>query len=217
MARIIPLHGEEHREFEALLPWYVTGQLEPGEQARLEAHVAACAECQAEVTAQRRLEREVARLPLDVEHGWAQMRRQLAAEDARQEAATPASAAARIGRAVRAPWAGWAAAAAAAIAAVAGPLLVLQPQMQLAGEYHALSAPAAKRTGNLVVIFRPDAREADMRAAMKAAQARLVDGPTEADAYVLAVPAASRASALAALRGRPDVVLAEPMDLSATR
>jgi hypothetical protein len=206
MARIIPLHGDEHREFEELLPWYVTGRLAPDEQARLEAHVAACAECQADVRIQERLEREIARLPMDVEHSWSQMRRQLAAGEAERRP----GAAARIARAARAPWAGWA--AAAAIAAAIGPILLLQPQIQVAGEYHALSAPAAARTGNLVVIFRPDAREADMRAAMKAAHARLVDGPTEADAYVLATPAAERDAALKTLRDRADVVLAEPMD-----
>lgn len=212
MARIIPLHGDEHREFEELLPWYVTGQLAPEEHARLEAHVAACAECQADVRIQKRLESEVARLPMDVEHSWSQMRRRLEAGEA--EAEVP-GAAGRIARVARARWTGWA--AAAAIAAVAGPLLLIQQPVQLAGEYHALSAPAAKRSGDLVVIFRPDTREADMRAALKAANARLVDGPTEADAYVLSVPAPQREAALTALRSRPDVVLAEPMDVGRIR
>lgn len=212
MARIIPLHGDEHREFEELLPWYVTGQLAPEEHERLEAHVAACAECQAEVRIQKRLESEVARLPMDVEHSWSKMRRRL---EAGEPEAERTGAGAQIAKAARAPWAGWA--AAAAIAAVAGPLLLLQQPMQLAGEYHALSAPAAKRTGNLVVIFRPDAREADMRAALKTAHARLVDGPTEADAYVLSVAAPQREAALTALRARADVVLAEPMDVGQSR
>jgi anti-sigma factor RsiW len=205
MARIINLHGDEHRAFEELLPWYVTGRLEADEHARVEAHLAACPDCQAEVRFQQRLEREVARLPIDVEHGWAQMRRQLEADEPPQAHTTR-----RLASAVRAPWLGWA--AAAGLAAVAGPLLLAQAPTQLAGEYHALSAPAVQRSGNLVVIFRPETREADMRAAMKAAHARLVDGPTEADAYVLAAPPAARDAALKALRARPDVVLAEPMD-----
>jgi hypothetical protein len=64
----------------------------------------------------------------------------------------------------------------------------------------------------VVVIFRPDARESAMRQALVAADAHLIDGPTAADAYVLHVPAAERARALAALRARHEVVLAQPLD-----
>jgi hypothetical protein len=41
-----------------------------------------------------------------------------------------------------------------------------------------------------------------------------VGGPTEADAYVLSVPMAQRAGALATLRRRADVVMAEPIEPS---
>ena len=42
--------------------------------------------------------------------------------------------------------------------------------------------------------------------------ARIVDGPTTADAYMLHVPKAGLAGALTTLRARADVVLAEPVD-----
>ena len=42
--------------------------------------------------------------------------------------------------------------------------------------------------------------------------ARLVDGPTQADAYVLQIPAARRELALATLRARHEIVLAQPID-----
>jgi hypothetical protein len=51
-----------------------------------------------------------------------------------------------------------------------------------------------------------------MREALKATGARLVDGPTPADAYVLRVPAAQRDTALANLRARGEIVLAQPID-----
>jgi len=63
-----------------------------------------------------------------------------------------------------------------------------------------------------VVIFRPDTTERQMREALRASNARLVDGPTQADAYVLQIPAARRELALATLRARHEIVLAQPID-----
>ena len=39
------------REHPAVLPWYVSGRLEPDERARVEAHLRDCAECRGEVEA----------------------------------------------------------------------------------------------------------------------------------------------------------------------
>ena len=55
MARIIPLHGDEHEDILLLLPWHVTGRLSPHEQACVEAHLEACAECRAEVRSEQAL------------------------------------------------------------------------------------------------------------------------------------------------------------------
>jgi len=63
-----------------------------------------------------------------------------------------------------------------------------------------------------VVIFRPDTPERVIRSALTSVGARIVDGPTAADAYVLQVPAAQRTQALAQLRSRNTIVLAEPVD-----
>jgi hypothetical protein len=186
-----------------LLPWYVTGQLDGAERARVEAHLNGCADCRAEVRFQRRLEAEVARLPLDVEEGWARMRRRLAAD--------------RPGRRVvdalrrRAAWLGWGVAAVVSLGAGALLLPSLAPS-QGAAAYHALGAAPRGTAGNVVVIFRPDATERQMRETLHASGARLVDGPTPADAYVLHVAPAQRPAALAILRGRGDIVLAQPVD-----
>jgi len=91
---------------------------------------------------------------------------------------------------------------------------LLTLQTNAPARYHALSAPPPNLSGNVVVIFRPDASEDRIRHALIASDARLVDGPTAADAYVLHVPAAERAQALAALRARSEIVLAEPIDPS---
>jgi anti-sigma factor RsiW len=186
-----------------LLPWYVTGQLDGAERARVEAHLNGCADCRAEVRFQRRLEAEVARLPLDIEEGWSRMRRRLQAD--------------RPGRRIvgalrrRAAWLAWGVAAAVTLGAGALLLPSLAPS-EGAGGYHALGAARENLAGNVVVIFRPDATERQMRETLRASGARLVDGPTPADAYVLHVAAAQRPAALATLRGRSEVVLAQPVD-----
>jgi anti-sigma factor RsiW len=202
MARIIRLHDENHWELQRLLPWYVTGRLDPPEHARVEAHLAACEECQEEVRFERTLAKSVKNLPLDEEVGWRRMERRLKAEPPRAEGRWPRAGTATL-------WGGWAVAACALIAVG---VMVVPKQSGPAAAYHALGAPHSVTAGNMVVIFRPDTPERVIRSALTAVGARIVDGPTAADAYVLQVPAAQRAQALAQLRSRNTIVLAEPVD-----
>ena len=202
MGSIVRLHDDEHRELQELLPWYVTGQLEPDEHARVAAHVESCPDCRDEVRFQKRLQAEIARLPLEVEEGWAQMKRRLEAED------RPGPVAARPSR-FRTRWVGWGIAAALTVAV--GASLVPNAPSEKA-TYQTLSARPVAQPGNLVVIFRPDTTEKSIREMLKASQARLVDGPTEADAYVLHAPAATRDAVVATLRANRNVVLAQPID-----
>jgi hypothetical protein len=199
------MDSSEHRKAQDLLPWYVTGRLDPIEQARVRAHVEACVECQAEIRTEERLEAEVARLPLEVERGWAQMRERLTAE------ATPARRIMTLPRPA-ASWLGWGVAAALAVM-VGVSWLPLTP----ANGYHVLGeTPAvAAAAGNIVVVFLPDTTERQMREALKASGARLTDGPTAANGYLLRVPATQRQAALATLRAQRIVAVAEPIDSGA--
>lgn len=78
--------------------------------------------------------------------------------------------------------------------------------------FHALGTAGQAGPGNVVVRFRPDATERDIRSTLQDADARLVDGPTVTDAYLLSVPAEHLVGALAGLRANRSVVLAEPLD-----
>ena len=220
MGSIIRLHYTPHDDIRALLPWYVTERLDPVEHARVASHLKSCRECQEDLEFERRLGVEVAIAPVDVEQGWASMQRRL--EAASSPSARVAGLQAWRGalsrqwvRSWRAspPWLGWALAAQAALIMVAG-ALTMQMTAQKMGmaRYHALGSAPAARAGNVLVIFRPDTRESVMRQALTSADARLIDGPTAADAYVLHVPPAEREAALARLRARGEVVLAEPID-----
>jgi hypothetical protein len=219
MGRVVRFRGGKHREVQELLPWYLTGQLDPAEQDRVLAHLAVCAECQEDVRFQERLGPEIAELPLNVENSWSQMRRMLDAEQAPapKSKAWPAwhgGFAGPVGLA-------WRTSPIWGIGALAGALLVAvvaySPPLGMTGQYRALSARAKPTPGNIMVIFRPETPERSLREALRASHARLVDGPTEADAYVLSVPTLERATALATLRKRTDVVVAQPIDPGAGR
>jgi anti-sigma factor RsiW len=206
MADIFALRPSEHDRVQQLLPWYVNGTLAPDEIEQVDAHLAACDECRAELAVERKLARDVATLPLDVDSGWKAMTHRLADE--------------RRGGGVRAPFAllrrrvplGWAAGAslAASVAAVVA-VIGLQIDRGPAQTYRALGTPAAATAGQAVVLFKPDTTEQQMRVILSAHDARLVDGPTAAGAYVLRIERGSAEDAIRALRQSSQVVLAEPI------
>jgi hypothetical protein len=78
--------------------------------------------------------------------------------------------------------------------------------------YRALGSAPVAASANAVVVFQPQTREEQLRRLLNASGAEVVGGPTDADAYVLHIAPASRAGALAELRDRPEVVMAEPID-----
>jgi anti-sigma factor RsiW len=213
MGNIVRLPGDRHRETQLLLPWYATGQLDEADRARVEAHLAGCARCRADLRLERRMETEIASLPLDVEQGWAEMRRRVEAEAAPTGAMfgrlrTWGRGAGRLWR-TGGPWAGWAMAAVVLVFAVSGWLV--RPEAP-AARYHTLSSPGPNAPGNAIVIFRPEATEAGIRRSLDRSSARIVDGPTSAGAYVLRVPADDRPKALDDLRASGEVELAQPID-----
>jgi hypothetical protein len=208
MGRIISLRGDDHHEFQALLPWYAVGRLETAEHAQVEAHVNGCPDCQAELKFDRRLRVEVSDAALDVEQGWRLIQDRLDAPPLGQREGQ----ASRWTRRDAAPWLGWAVAAALLLVVFAA----LAPPAQRSARYHVLGASQADARGDMVVIFRPETTERQMRDALNASNARLVDGPTSAEAYVLYTPPSHRTVALAALRANPLVTLAQPIDSGPT-
>lgn len=204
MANLIPKDTDPHRETEELLPWYATGRLDAVDRARVEMHLASCAQCRCELALEHSIGRQVASLPIEAASGWAAFAQRL--QGARPERPGLAD----TWRALRSRWGlGWQRATQLAFVTAAG---VLVSPLGPPAAYQTLGTAAVHDDGNAVVIFRPDTREQALREALVAADARLVGGPTAADAYVLAIPDRQRDAALAALRGRPEVVLAQPID-----
>ena len=193
---VVPLDPDGHSSVQLLLPWYVTGRLDESERAELELHLAGCARCRAELALERELHATQA-LPGavgDAERGLASMRQRIAG--AKSGARRPAV-----------PWWRWALGAQFALILL---LLVVLAAPRFEGErYRGLGGAGA--SANAVVMFRPEATEAQIREALRASGARLVGGPTATQAYLLSLPQAD-AAALARLRAQPAVTLAESLD-----
>jgi anti-sigma factor RsiW len=219
MVEIIRLHGDPHKQAQTLLPWYVNGSLDPAEHAEVDAHVRDCPVCQADLKLERAVGAEIANLPIDMDRGWATLRARALQPGAGLQqggASQPARRASSVWRQSRAflrrPVAvGWAfAAQAASLILVVG--VGAASTLQTRSVYHALGAVQSAAVGNIVVVFKPTTPEQALRGALSQSGARLVDGPTVSDAYILHVKASERAKALTRLRSDANVVLAEPID-----
>lgn len=206
MAEIFPLRPSEHDSVQKLLPWFVNGTLSEHESARVENHLAECAECREDLAFERQLARGVAALPLNADDGWKAMQLRMADEAPPVRAAGPVR---LLRRRVPVIWA--MAGSLAASVAVAAVLTGVRPDAPAQQTYHTLGSPGPTANGQIVVLFKPDTTEQQMRVILSAQGARLVDGPTAAGAYVLHVDDGDPASAIAALRQSSQVALAEPL------
>jgi anti-sigma factor RsiW len=217
--QIVHLEPDPHVAVQRLLPWYLTGRLETSEHDAVETHLAACPECRAELETERQwqLLQPGQGAQVDVEDGWARMRARLGAGEPAQ--APPVAPPRPLGRAGT-PWRlgarsrAWTVPAVLSAGLAAAIVFTLRPppsSVPAAGDFHALAAPA-EQGATAVVRFRPDATEAQIRQGLKGSGARLVDGPTVSDAYVVRLPRDRYAAALDKLRKAPGVALVEALE-----
>jgi predicted anti-sigma-YlaC factor YlaD len=209
MSNVVPIHRDAHREALSLLPWYVNGALTEDERVAIDAHLEACADCRAELEFERRIAAEIAALPIDAEPAWAAMEQRLEAP-AKRRAKPMGRRTMRTAKAAL-PWIGWA--LAAQILLLLGMRATLPaPKAAAPPTYRALASASASTGANVALIFRPRTTEVEIQAILRANNGRVVDGPTAADAWLVAVPPATRSKAIQNLRLRPAVVTAEPLD-----
>jgi anti-sigma factor RsiW len=206
-ARVLHLDSDEHGAVQAVLPWYANGTLDAAERAEVEAHLGDCARCRADLEFQRHLRATPAReaLPGEIDRGWLALRAQIEAPAAEPARPTPAHDRRSTPR--------WWPLALGLQAAFVVVLMVASAWLFLPrpDAYRTLGAAAAPPAANALVVFRPDATEAEMRRALRAADARVVGGPTVTDAYLLRIPALG-ADSLARLRAEPAVTRVESLE-----
>ena len=192
-----------------LLPWFVTGQLDADEMAEVDAHVLACPECKLLLTEEYELKTEIVSMPITVP----QFGMPAALGGHRRSIGSRAWQSTR--RAVS-RWTAKPMRVAAFAAAQAAMLLIMfqfvQPASGPNGEYRTLSSTEIGRKANAVVMFHGDTRVADFRTILVDANAIIVGGPTERNAYYLRIEPAMRDSKLASLRINSKILLAQPID-----
>jgi hypothetical protein len=235
--RVFRLDIPEHQAVQELLPWYASAQLSAEETRRVHEHLQSCAQCRYELEWEHGMRIDAAmstdQLPdgVDMERALAKLLPALGPQEranvgvnappvatiAPVSAPLVADAAAgsnpqrvswwRSAAANQSSWLRWAVAA-QWVAIIGLGALLLRPDETPA--YHVLgSGPAAG--GNMVVMFQPNISERELRHILQAQNARIVDGPTVTDAWLLSVPAERHAQVLQALRANPAVKLAEPL------
>jgi anti-sigma factor RsiW len=201
MSVVVAMDADEHAQVQALLPWYARGQLDEHEMNEVRQHLQRCERCRVELAAEPAVQTLLgaAALPVasgDADRGFARLQARLH----RQPAPPP-----------RARWMPWALGLqSAALALVLTLWLQARPG---ASGYEGLSAAGTPAAADVLVMFRPDAAEQDLRVLLQAQGASIVAGPTETGAYQLRAPAAS----LDGLRRSPLVRLAEPLQPGAGR
>ncbi len=195
-----------HETVQRVLPWMLSGTLDSDELERITPHLDSCSECQAELAWQRGIiTTEDAAPELDVERAFAALQPRLGP----QEQAVGTVPGWRQRLAANGPWLRWA--LAAQMLLICGLAALLLRPASGDGAYHALGAQAAP-AADAVITFNPATSEGEMRRILHGSGARVVDGPTVTDAYLLALPAADPAGALTRLRSEKAVTLVRPLN-----
>jgi Putative zinc-finger len=201
--RVVHLDPATHKVADALLPWFVNGTLEGDELAFVQKHVDRCEACQREVEWLRELHAACVAAP-GASSALSHLRRRL--EEPRNQAATAAPLRTLWSRIL--PWSQWA--IAAELAVIIGLGIWLLPSAGDPALYRTLGArDVTPKSGSIVIAVDPTTTEAELRRILHDAGARIVDGPTQANAYVLDVPAQRQEQAMQALRAEHALVLVE--------
>ena len=214
--RVVEFTPSPHQIAFELLPWLVNGTLSEAESAQVEQHIAGCAACRRERDWLQQLSGAYVESDtlVDVEQALARLEPRLALENPPEpRPVRPAQISSTV------DWL-------RKLVAVEGNWLRLAFAMQLGviialGWALAVREPPAYRTlgsgaraqGSIVVVFDPATRERDLRRILTAAGARVVDGPTATNGYMLDVGDGSGAiaRALKVLRAERSVILAQPL------
>lgn len=220
MGCVIQLMGDRHEQVSLLLPWYVAERLESAEHAAVEAHLANCKSCQSDLKFERRIDREIADASLSADQGWVRFSERLVPPSRTGFAPgrltgrlAGAFAPAGLAAATNGMHVKWSQALAGVLAlqvTVLAGILWLAVPFNRPAEYRVMGNGAA-RGGDAIVMFREDITEQQMRGFLTASRARIVDGPTSTNAYILKFDDSGMARGIRLLKAQPQVVMAEPL------
>ena len=205
--RLLPFDKATHASADALLPFYVNATLRGEELAFVEQHVRDCKKCQREVDWLRTMFANLATgsaLP-EAPRGVVDAR-QVFGDRRRQD-----NWGGRIQDRLRtAPsWTRWLLAAQLAAIVILGTILASDVRDDASYRTLGTPNPSAQLRDTIAVKFDPATPEGELRRIIQKADARIVDGPTVTDVFVLEIPKERAEKALQTLRAEHAVRLAE--------
>jgi hypothetical protein len=206
---ILAMDKTTHEKVQTLLPWFVIDKLTGEELELVNRHLHVCEECQSDFTWQCKLQatppEEV--VELNVDQAFAKLLPRL-------KPAQPKVQRQSFMRMIGKLWQGnsnWMQLALAVqFSVIIGLSVLLTSPSGNVAAYRALGSNM-NTNGNMVVVFKPEISELELRGILRNAGARIVDGPTITDAYLLNVPDEKLNGSLHDLRANQAVVLAESL------
>lgn len=209
--RVLEFSRTGHRYVQDLLPWYASGAIEDSERRIVETHLGECAECQRQLRWHQALREAIAATGPAGAEPQAALAKLQPRLDASGRPLRRVWAWARAILQGRAPAPGWLGYALAAQACLIVALAWVLERPGAESSYHTLSqaAPAANAQPSIVVVFDPELPEKELRRILRSTDTRIVAGPTDAGAYLLAAQGRDVSAALGALRARKGVRFAE--------
>jgi putative zinc finger protein/fervidolysin-like protein len=211
-----------HRDAAELLPWLVNGTLDGGERERVESHLAQCVACRRELEAVRALQAAVASDERDpaVASALARLHARLDEEEAGYGPRRLVHMLMRRWQEARPTMRRTLAAQFALILVLAGALgIVVATSGPVPALYRTLGDTPTVMPGRptIVVVFKGEHAEQEIRRLLLSLNARVVDGPSSVGAYRLELREGGQQEALALLRADPAVAFAEPMPAQGRR
>ena len=213
--RVIRIDAAAHKVADVLLPWLVNGTLEGEELAFVQRHLDDCVDCRHEVEWLREL--HAACIAGEAMPGASVAFRNLRRELEAPREGRDSIARLRQSRGHTRRWWQWALAAEFAVIIVLGGLLLTSTDGPVLYRTLGAGSTGTPATGSLVVVFDPATSVADVQRILRSAGARIVDGPTQANAYVLEVPVGQTDRAAQAIKAERAALLIEPLDPQGAR
>jgi len=210
-----------HRDTAELLPWLVNGTLDGGERERVESHLAQCVTCRRELEAVRALQAALASDERDpaVASALARLHARLDEDEAGYRPRRLLHMLMRRWREARPAVRRTLAAQCALILVLAGALgIVIASSSPPPALYRTLGDTPTATSGRqgIVVVFKGEHAEQEIRRLLVSLNARVVDGPSSMGAYRLELRKGGQQEALALLRADPAVAFAEPTPAQGT-
>lgn len=217
--QVVPINESVHDQVNRLLPWFVANTLHGAERDLVSQHLNVCPDCQIDFALQCKLQSIEPLVDYaggdapDVDRALAAMRRRIDLRQPSNQVAVDTrvrQGSVRMpgfGMTTFSPWVSWALAAQFLLIVGLTVRLLALPDNPVSG-YRTLGTPT-QSNANLIVSFKPDTAERDMRGLLRHAGARIVGGPTVTDAYLLQVPDDQVHAVRDELAAQPSIAIAE--------